>query len=321
MGPASGGRRLADTKGGRAIGIEVISQEAEELLSWQGLCSALEAGHRLPRAEIKDMLLYRGRDTILNRAAWIDGLAQLVKIATIFPGNADLGRPSVNGAVTLFDDKTGVLTNLVDFHLVTKWKTAGDSLLSAKRLARPASRNILLVGAGTVARSMISAYGSAFPEARFTVWSRNPASAHALADPLDIAVAGDLERAVAEADIICTATMAREPLIKGAWLQQGQHLDLIGAYTPAMREVDGEAMARARVFVDSRATTIHHIGELIEPIKSGAISEGDVIADFYDDPAAYARRSETEITIAKNGGGAHLDLMTADYIARAWAAR
>ena len=302
------------------MSIGIIGREAEAHLSWQGLCDALEAGHRLPRAEIKDMLLYRGGDTILNRAAWIDGLAQLVKVATIFPGNAGLGKPSVNGAVTLYDDKTGVLTNLVDFHLVTKWKTAGDSLLSAKRLARADARRILLVGAGTVARSMISAYGSAFPGAEFTVWSRNAASAHALADPMGLAVARDLEAAVAGADIICTATMAREPLIKGDWLQPGQHLDLIGAYTPAMREVDDDAMARARIFVDSRATTIHHIGELIEPIKSGAISEGDVIADFYDDPSAFGRRSDTEITIAKNGGGAHLDLMTADYIARAWAA-
>ena len=303
------------------MSVKIIGPEAEALLSWQGLCDALEAGHRLPPAQIKDMLLYRGGDTILNRAAWIDGLAQLVKVATIFPGNAAIGKPSVNGAVTLYDDKTGELTNLVDFHLVTKWKTAGDSLLSAKRLARRDARRILLVGAGTVARSMVSAYGNAFSGAEFTVWSRNAASAHALADPLGLAVAYDLEAAVAQADIICTATMARDPLIKGAWLQPGQHLDLIGAYTPAMREVDDEAMSRARIFVDSRATTIGHIGELIEPIKSGAISEGDVIADFYDDPTAYARRSDTEITIAKNGGGAHLDLMTANYIAQTWGAK
>ena len=303
------------------MSVKIIGPEAEALLSWQGLCDALEAGHRLPPAQIKDMLLYRGGDTILNRAAWIDGLAQLVKVATIFPGNAAIGKPSVNGAVTLYDDKTGELTNLVDFHLVTKWKTAGDSLLSAKRLARRDARRILLVGAGTVARSMVSASGNAFSGAEFIVWSRNAASAHALADPLGLAVAHDLGAAVAQADIICTATMARDPLIKGAWLQPGQHLDLIGAYTPAMREVDDEAMSRARIFVDSRATTIGHIGELIEPIKSGAISEGDVIADFYDDPTAYARRSDTEITIAKNGGGAHLDLMTANYIAQTWGAK
>ena len=294
--------------------IDTIGSGVESKLTWSGLLAALEAGHRKSKAEIKDMFLYRGADTVLNRAAWIDGIGQLVKVATVFPGNASAGLPTINGAVTLFDDRTGVLRALVDFHLVTKWKTAGDSLLSAKRLARPESRKILLVGAGAVARSMIDAYSSVFEKPQFTVWSRSRDSAAAMGKT----VADDLESAVRAADIICTATMTKEPLIKGEWLQPGQHLDLIGAYRPDMREVDDEAMRRARVFVDSRDTTLHHIGELMAPIKSGAISESDVIADFYDDPSAYSRRSETEITIAKNGGGAHLDLMTADYIAGVW---
>jgi ornithine cyclodeaminase len=297
--------------------VETIGQDAERYLDWQGLTRALEAGHRLPRAEIKDIFLYRGDDTLLDRAAWIDGLGSLVKIGTIVPGNTARGKPTINGIVNLFDDVTGELTALIDFHLVTKWKTAGDSLLSASRLARKDSRNILLVGAGVVAQNMVQAYSSIFPGARFTTWSRTRATAEAMGLP----VADDLETAVRAADIICCATMAKAPLIKGDWLQPGQHLDLIGAYTPAMREVDDRAMARARVFVDSRATTIHHIGELMDPIASGAISEADVIADFYDDPALYARRSDAEITIAKNGGGAHLDLMTATYIATAWANR
>lgn len=297
--------------------MDVIGPEAGALLSWRALTEVFEAGHRLPRAEIKDMFLYRGGDTVLNRAAWIDGLGQLVKVGTVFPGNAALDKPTVNGAVNLFDDKTGELRALIDFHLVTKWKTAGDSLLSARRLARKDARRILLVGAGTVARSMVQAYSSIIPDADFTVWSRNAASAHAMG----LGVADDLAAAVRGADIICTATMTTEPLIKGEWLQPGQHLDLIGAYKPAMREVDDAAMARARVFVDSRATTLGHIGELMAPIASGAITADDVVADFYDDPSLFVRRSDDEITIAKNGGGAHLDLMTATYIAAAWANR
>ncbi|MFM7335860.1 MAG: ornithine cyclodeaminase family protein [Tabrizicola sp.] len=297
--------------------VETIGPEAERYLTWQGLTQALEAGHRLPRAEIKDIFLYRGDDTLLDRAAWIDGLGSLVKIGTIVPGNAARGVPTINGIVNLFDDVTGELTALIDFHLVTKWKTAGDSLLSASRLARKDSRNILLVGAGVVARNMVEAYSSIFPDARFTAWSRSRKTAEGMGLP----VADDLETAVRKADIICCATMATSPLVKGDWLQPGQHLDLIGDYTPAMREVDDTAMSRARVFVDARATTVHHIGELMDPIASGAISEADVIADFYDDPALYARRSADEITIAKNGGGAHLDLMTAMYIAKAWANR
>ena len=298
---------------------EMVGREAEALLTWPGLLAALEAGHRLPRAEIADLFLYRDRDVLLDRAAWITGLGSLVKVATVCPGN--VGIPTVNGVVALFDDATGVPKAFVDFHLVTKWKTAGDSLLSASRLARKGARAFLLVGAGTVARSMVAAYSSVFPEARFTVWNRSAAGAERMAAEVPgLSVAEDLEAAVRAADVICTATMSTEPLIKGAWLQPGQHLDLIGAYNPRMREVDDEAMRRARLFVDSRATTLQHIGELMAPLASGAITEADVVADFYDG-AGFARRSEDEITIAKNGGGAHLDLMTADYILRQWRGR
>ncbi|MCU0902105.1 MAG: ornithine cyclodeaminase [Cypionkella sp.] len=293
------------------MNVQTIGKDAEKLLTWAGLLAALEAGHRLPRAEIADLLLYRGADTLLDRAAWISGLGSLVKVGTIVPGNATRGKPTVNGIVNLFDDTTGELSALIDFHLVTKWKTAGDSLLSASRLARKDSHRFLLVGAGTVARSMVEAYRSIWPDAQFTVWSRTRATAEGMGLP----VADDLEAAVKAADVICTATLTTDPIIKGDWLQPGQHLDLIGAYTPAMREVDDVAMARARVFVDARATTVHHIGEVMAPIASGAMTEADVIADFYDDTALFARRSADEITIAKNGGGAHLDLMTATYIA------
>jgi len=299
--------------------VQIIGPEAEARLSWQGLTDALLAGHLLPRASIGDTFLYRDKDTLLNRAAWIDGLGALVKCATIFPGNAARGMPAVNGAVTLYDDRTGTLSALVDFHLVTKWKTAGDSLLSARLLARPDSREIVILGAGTVARSMIEAYRSAFAGAHFTVWNRSFEAALALERAHeDVTATEDLRHAVRHADIVCTATMALSPLVQGEWLRPGTHLDLIGAYRPDMREVDDEVMRRARIFVDSRATTIHHIGELKDPIARGVIEEADVNADFYDIAAGvFRRRSEDEITLAKNGGGAHLDLMTADYIRRA----
>jgi ornithine cyclodeaminase len=297
------------------MNFQIIGSEAEAYLDWGGLIAAIEAGHQRPQAQINDLILRRADDTLLDRAAWIDGLGSLVKVATVIPGNAARGQPTVNGAVAIFDDVTGILKAMVDFHLVTKWKTAGDSLLAASLLARKDSRNILLVGAGTVARSMVEAYSAIFPEARFTVWSRNAETAAAMGLP----VATDLQSAVRTADIICTATMATEPLFKGEWLQPGQHLDLIGAYRPDMREVDDIAMARARVFVDSRATTIHHIGELMMPLKSGAITEADVIADYYDIASGkFTRHSNDEITIAKNGGGAHLDLMTAAYVIGRW---
>lgn len=303
--------------------LEIVPFEADALLDWQALTDALEAGHRLPRAEVADTFLYRGGDTLLNRAAVIDGLGQLAKCATVFPGNNALGKPAINGGVTLYDDKTGELLAVIDFHLLTKWKTAGDSLLAARKLARKDSSAILLVGSGTVASSMIEAYSSVFPGARFSVWSRSAASAQAFAKAHSgVTAVTDLRTAVQGADIICAATMSKEPLILGEWLRPGTHLDLIGAYRPDMREADDEALRRARLFVDAFATTIHHIGELMLPIASGAIAESDVIGDYYDIArGVFARQADDEITICKNGGGAHLDLMTAAYLLEAWQGR
>ena len=191
----------------------IIGPEAEAKLDWIALSDAIEAGHRMPRAQIDDTFLYRGEDTLLSRAAWIDGLGQLVKTATIFPGNAALGKAAVNGGVCLFSDRDGTLEAIVDFHLLTKWKTAGDSLLAARKLARPDSRKILLVGAGNVARSLYEAYGAAFPDAQFTIWNRSLAKAAILAARYPgMIVARDLEAAVAEADIIGMGTMTtRKP--------------------------------------------------------------------------------------------------------------
>ena len=298
------------------MSVAIIGPEAEARLDWLGLCDALEAGHTRPRAEIADSFLYRGADTLLSRAAWIDGLGQLVKTATIFPGNAAHGKPAVNGSAALYSDSDGTLSAIVDFHLLTKWKTAGDSLCAARMLARKNSETILIVGAGTVAASLRQAYGALFPAARFVVWNRSREGAERLAARFPgMDVADDLEVAVRGADIITCATMATDPVIKGAWLRPGQHLDLIGAYRPDMREADDTALRRARIFVDSRATTIGHIGELKVPLAHGVIGVGDVLADYYDlESGTFARRSGDEITLFKNGGGAHLDLMTARYV-------
>lgn len=294
--------------------------EGEAHLDWLGLCAAFQAGHERPKAEIGDTFLYRGKDTLLNRAAWIDGMGIAVKSATIFPGNPAKGDPMINGAVNLYSDADGGLEALVDFHLVTKWKTAGDSLYAATRLARPDSENILIVGAGTVGRSLWQAYRAAFPAARFSIWNRTRANAEAMAaDCAGMQVADDLEAAVRRADIVSSATMSTDPLIQGDWFRPGQHIDLIGAYRPDMREADDRALQRARVFVDSFETTVGHIGEIKTPLESGVIARDHLIADFYD-PDRFQRQSADEITLFKNGGGAHLDLMTSRYILDAWRA-
>lgn len=295
--------------------MRIIGTEIEPQLDWIALTDAIAAGHELPRAQIADSFLYRGGDTLLTRSAWIDGLGLAVKAATVFPGNVEAGRAMVNGTVNLLDDVTGELQALVDFHLVTRWKTAGDSLLSARRLARRDARRVLVIGAGAVAASMVEAYRAMIPDAAVTIWNRTHASAERLAQRVGATAATDLESAVRDAEIIATTTMSTTPVLPGEWLSPGTHVDLIGAYRPDMREADDETLRRARLFVDSRATTLGHIGEIQIPLDQGVITSNDLLADFYDLPAgAYARQSDDEITAAKNGGGAHLDLMTAKYI-------
>ena len=295
--------------------------EADAMLDWIALTEALAAGHDLPPAQVEDVFLYKGDNTLLNRSAWIEGLGIAVKCATIFPGNRDAGKPAIGGGVMLYSDDDGALEAILDFHLVTKWKTVGDSLLGAMRLARPDSRKILIVGAGTVGRSLRQAYGVAFPDATFTVWNRSPEGAAAFQkDHPDVAIATDLETAVKDADIIASATMTTDPIIDGAWLRPGQHIDLIGAYRPDMREANDAALQRARIFVDNRHTTMGHIGELKTPLATKAIQPNDIIADYYD-LAKFRRESDADITLFKNGGGAHLDLMTSKYIQQVWAAR
>lgn len=288
-------------------------EAGEKNMTWIGLTDALAAGHDLPKAMISDSFLYRGEDTLLQRQAWIDGLGIGVKSATVFPGNPDLGHPSVNGAMSLFDDRLGTLAAIVDFHLVTKWKTAGDSLLAARRLARPDSERILIVGAGNVARALYDAYRAVFPKARFSVWNRTRANAVKLADGCaNMDVVDDLEAAVRGADIVTSATMVTSPILDGAWLQPGQHIDLIGAYRPDMREMNDEGIRRARLFVDSKDTTIGHIGEIETPLQNRVITRDDILGDYYN--LAAFTRADDDITLFKNGGGAHLDLMVARYI-------
>lgn len=301
------------------MSIDIVGPEAEAHLDWITLTEAIEAGHRLPRAELADTFLYRDTDTLLTRSAWISGLGLAVKAATVMPGNAERGLSLVNGVVNLLNDHTGLLEAIVDFHLVTKWKTAGDSLLAARKLARPDAREILICGAGKVAASMIMAYRAAFPQARFTIWNRTALTAEALAARMDARAEPDLETAVRGAEIIACTTMATQPYLRGDWLQPGTHLDLIGAYRPDMREVDDTVLTRARIFCDSRDTTIRHIGEFKDPIARGVISESDIVADYYDIASGgFARQNDDDITLCKNGGGAHLDLICAHYILQSW---
>lgn len=297
----------------------IRSQDVDHLLDWNSVANALAAGHKLAKPQISDQFVQRGEDTLLSRAAWIDTFGVAVKSVTVLPQNPSKGLPSVHGAMVLFDDDTGIVEAVIDSGLVTKWKTAGDSVLGAKLLARENSENLLIVGTGTVALTLIEAYRAVFPNINTSIWGRSHERAQSIAKTHSIAAEDDLQRAVMSADIISCATMALQPILKGEWLREGQHVDLIGAFKSDMREADDTAMKCSKIFVDSRETTIKHIGELMIPIANGVISEQNIQGDLYDLVTGLeGRTSNQDITLFKNGGGAHLDLMTGREILRVW---
>ncbi|TDH35937.1 ornithine cyclodeaminase [Pseudohoeflea suaedae] len=304
----------------------ITGKDIETVCSWPMIVEAMREGHRLEPAILRDSLLESGNRKMLVRSAWIAGLASGTKAVTIYPDNPtlDVPKPSIQGQVLLFDEASGHVEAVLEGVDLTGWKTAGDSALGADCLARKDIRAMLMVGAGSMAWPLIEAHRSVRPSIdTVIVWNRNAERGGALVARLseaglDARFEADLDAAVPQADLICTATMTQQPLIKGALIKPGTHVDLVGAYTPAMREADDETLRRGDLFVDSFATTIGHIGEVTIPLESGAISRDDILGDMHALVQGKAGRAvEDAITVFKNGGGAHLDMMVAHAVARA----
>jgi len=246
-----------------------------------------------------------------------------VKIVNVFPGNAARGLPSVLGAYVLMNGDTGAPMALIDGTRLTLWRTAATSALAARYLARPDAQTHLMVGAGALAPFFLRAHRAVRPITRSIVWNKTRANAETLAarlaeEGLEVEVADSLESAVRGADIISTATLSREPLVRGAWLKPGAHLDLVGAFTPAMRETDDDCVLRARLFVDTRGGALKEGGDLVQPIAAGLVSADQVEADLSElaRGAVIRPRQPSDITLYKSTGGAMFDLATAMQIAR-----
>lgn len=291
------------------------------------LVDALEAAHRQPPAAV-ERIVY-GPDghaeRLLALPAWQPGEAISVKLVTVFPENPlTNGLPSVQALVVLFDGVSGQPLAMIDGTELTYRKTAADSALGSRFLSRTDSRVLLMVGAGGLAPHLIAAHRAVRPSIeRVVVWNRTRSKAAQLVDEgVADAVADDLAMAAGAADIICTATLTKDPLINGEWLRPGTHVDCVGAYLPDHREIDDEVVRRARIFVDSRLATLGEGGDLVIPIAAGVITAADVRADLYElcqgsQPGRAPGDDET-ITLFENCGGGHLDLMVARHL---WQAR
>jgi len=301
----------------------IFKTDLDGVLSWQDAVTALERGHGLGRPYLGDLFLNRAEQGFLNRAAWVEGLGIGLKSVTVFPDNprARDPLPAVQGVFSLFDDRTGALKAQIDGALITYWKTAADSVWGARLLARPEPKSLVIIGAGRVAGSLVEAYSEIFPSlSHIKIYARDPEKAKLFlaqfpAQKDKLYSVDNLGAELAAADIVAAATFSQTPVISGTDISPGCHVDLIGAYTPDMREADDKLLQKARLFVDCYDTTVDHIGEIMIPLANSVIERPDILADFYELSAGAAGRiSPDDITVFKNGGGAHLDLMIAQWL-------
>jgi alanine dehydrogenase len=270
-----------------------------------------------------------GQNDWLMLPAWQFGRCFGIKIANVFPGNAARNLASVQGAYLLFDGETGETLCGMDGAMLTLRKTAANSAAAADWLARKDASVLCMVGAGALAPHLVEAHCSIRPIRKVLWWNRSKASLghaidlmRALLPEVEFQAVDDLAKAVAAADIVSCATMATDPLVEGAWLKPGAHLDLVGGYRPDMREADDDCIRRAaRHYVDARFTTLDVAGDLTRPIAAGVLPEAAII-----DLQQVARGEkpkrlfDDEITWFKSGGGGHEDLATAWAVYQAYRA-
>lgn len=265
--------------------------------------------HTMPREGEREAVL-------LLMPAWSGGGFGGVKIVNVTPGNAARGLPSIMASYLLFDETTGKHLAIFDGATLTARRTAAVSALAARHLARNDAKTLLVVGAGRVARELPAAFSAVRPIDKILVWNRTEASGNAMVDELReesfaAEFSADLQAAVGQADIVSCATLSTEPVVRGAWLRPGQHLDLIGAFTPQMRETDDEAMRRAKVFIDTGAS-LTEAGEIRQPLEAGVIARGDICGTLYDLCGSKKPwRQARDITLFKGVGHAVEDLAAA----------
>jgi len=261
-----------------------------------------------------------GNATLLLMPAWTESGQKFLgcKVLTVFPGNAARDVPSLHGTYLLMSGETGDPLAVIDGRALTAWRTACASALAARYLAREDASHLVMVGAGVLAPHLIRAHMSVRPITRVTLW--NHTSGHAVQTAFALAASGievdvddDLEAVVKDADIVSYATLSTEPLIRGHWLKRGAHLDLVGGFTPQMREADDAAIKRARVYVDTRAGALKEAGDIVQPLRRKVIARGDIQGDLFDlcRGKKKGRGRKDEITLFKSVGTAIEDLAAA----------
>ena len=276
-----------------------------------------------PRAHHEVALPDGKPGTLLVMPAWQAGGSMGVKIATVFPDNAAQGYPAVFASYILMSAETGLPIAVLDGTEITLRRTAAASALASTYLSRSNASRLLMVGTGNLAPHLIAAHATARPITDICIWGRRREAAEKLAATLatssfSVTVSDRLEEAAGHADVISCATLASDPLVRGEWLQAGQHLDLVGAFKPDMREADSEAVLRADVYVDTRAGAMSEAGEIVQAIDDGSIDASHIRGELRDlvTGSAGGRTSDESITLFKSVGTAVEDLAAAELAIR-----
>lgn len=262
--------------------------------------------------------------TLLLMPAWIEGEYLGVKQVNVFPGNNARNMPGLSSHYMLSCGKSGMPLALLDGNELTARRTAAASALASRLLSRVNANHLLMVGAGRMGRYLIPAHLSVRPLQTVHVWDRNEEASELLVADLranhinaSVCSTEDLPSIASAADIISCATLATEPVVLGEWLKPGSHLDLVGSFTPTMRETDNLAMQRCAVFVDTRAGALCETGDLIIPIRERAIGPEAIVAELAElcrDQHAGREGlpdSENAITLFKSVGDSREDLAAA----------
>ena len=315
--------------------ITISAGDVDRCLTYAGLVETLRDAFRngavQPVRHHHTVERPEGSDTtLLLMPAWTDFAAEQgdghigVKIVTVSPDNNAISKPAVMGLYLLMDGRTGEPQALIDGQRLTLWRTACASALAASYLARADAERLLVVGAGALSTHLARAHASQRPIRDVRVWNRSAANAEKVAealrsDGLNASIASDLDQAVGWADIITCATLSTVPLVRGAALKPGTHVDLVGAFSPAMRESDDEAISRASVFVDTRAGATKEAGDIVQAIQSGALTPEAIRADLFELARGekHGRQSPDEITLFKSVGAAIEDLAAGIAVYRA----
>lgn len=301
------------------------ADDIRRVLTLPVLIDALDDAHRRPPMEVQDGFLGSEGEQYFVRHAVDRGRYMASKLITSFPANLARGAlPAVQAVCVLFDGTDGRPLAVIDGTEITTWRTAADSALGARYLAPKAPETLLVVGAGVMSRWLARAHCMMRPSIRrVLVWNRTAGRAAETAatltsEGIPAEFAPDLDTAIGIADVITCCTRSHTPLVKGALLRPGMHLDLVGGYTPATREADDEAVRRARVHVDRLHSAFAGVGDILQPIASGALRKEDIQGELADLATGRipGRQAAEDITLYKNAGGAHLDLMTCEVVFR-----